>query len=235
MFKNPSDYHFIFVGNISDEMKSGIANRLGSIPISAESTQKKDIGAKLANSKVEKWKKGEAPKTYVKLVHGADWEPNETRKMGLKGFRDVLNIKLREALREDKGGVYGVRVSLDMQKFPNENYQLVIGFNADPPMAEELIAEVENVVQSLVKNGPETKDVEKIKEIAKQQYVKGFKENEFWANQIQKMIENKDDLSKIDMEEKERLMNLMNADNIKAEGEAFLKNSRKILMVQNPE
>jgi len=46
---------------------------------------------------------------------------------------------LREALREDLGGVYGVRLSGGGSKRPVENYGITISFNADPPMTDTLI------------------------------------------------------------------------------------------------
>jgi phosphotransferase system enzyme I (PtsP) len=50
----------------------------------------------------------------------------------------VLSIKLRENLREDKGGVYGVRANASVEKYPKPSYRVNIGFGCAPENVETL-------------------------------------------------------------------------------------------------
>ena len=54
----------------------------------------------------------------------------------------VLRIRLREILREDMGGTYGVSVWSSTSHYPEEKYELTISFGCDPKRVEELIRTV---------------------------------------------------------------------------------------------
>lgn len=61
----------------------------------------------------------------------------------------VLNIKLREALREDKGGVYGVGVQGGFDRIPSQQYHELFTYNADPEQAADIEKAAMEVIESL--------------------------------------------------------------------------------------
>jgi zinc protease len=77
---------------------------------------------------------------------------------------DVLQNRLRETLREDLGGTYGVSVSPGYSKIPREEYQLDIRFGASPDRLEELVKVVFDEIEKLKTGGPTPKQVSDIKE-----------------------------------------------------------------------
>ena len=60
----------------------------------------------------------------------------------LNSFVYLLDIKLREAIREDKGGSYGVSVYYDMNRIPEDNFYIEIGFGCEPGREDELVDEL---------------------------------------------------------------------------------------------
>ena len=66
----------------------------------------------------------------------------------------VLSIQLREAMREDKGGVYGVGVNGAFVQRPKNEYGITIQFNTDPTRVDELVKTVYDNIDLLKKNGP---------------------------------------------------------------------------------
>jgi len=95
-----------------------------------------------------------------------------------------LRIKLRETMREDMGGVYGVRVSGGGKYKPREEYSITVSFNADPPMADELIAAAKKVIQTAIDEAPSEIDMTKVKETQKQSKIKSLEENRYWQRSM---------------------------------------------------
>ena len=148
---------------------------------------------------------------------------------------DVLRIKMRESMREDKGGVYGVRVSGNVNQFPSKKYSITVSFNADPPMVEELIATALLDIENAKKNGAEEKDLTKVKETQRQGRIKDLKENRFWMRSLQRMYQNDMDLTDITMEDYEKYINGLNAEAIKNMANMVFDLNRRIEVVMAPE
>lgn len=116
--------------------------------------------------------------------HGAfDWD--DQNRYQLTSMIDLLRIKLREALREDKGGVYGVSVNGGAQLEPIPTYTMNISFNCDPPRTEELIQATQEVLNNARSTGIDDKDLQKVTETQRQTRIKQLKENRFWMGQTQ--------------------------------------------------
>jgi len=58
--------------------------------------------------------------------------------LGLEVIKGVLDLVYTEKVREDKGGTYGVSVSLSEEKRPEELAEGMITFDCDPARANEL-------------------------------------------------------------------------------------------------
>lgn len=235
MFGHPAQFDFVFVGNMSKEARAMILQTLGNLPENGAAISPVDFGIDIGDSREKSWKKGADPKTYVQLLYTGDREATKEKDLALKGFRDVLNIKLREALREDKGGVYGVRVSMSLKDFPGQEYALSIGFNADPEQADDLIVEANRVLDELIENGPDEEDLQKIKEIQRQQLIKGFKENKFWARNMSSQLNKKKELKTFYLDQKLSDLAIWTKENLIEAGNWVSSQSKRISLVQLPE
>ena len=97
----------------------------------------------------------------------------------------VLDIKLREVMREDLGGTYSVSVGASDSHFPDEEYSISISFGCDPDRVEELTQTIFTQIDSLKNAGTTDIYIDKVKEMRKRRREVQLKENGFWAGGLQ--------------------------------------------------
>jgi zinc protease len=129
--------------------------------------------------------KGIEPKSMVSMNFTGDAEWTRENNYILQSLGSVLDIKLREAVREDKSGTYGVSVSASMNLFPREDYKISISFGCDPARTEELTSTIFKVIDSLKTFGPEDIYITKVTESQLRSYETNMKENTFWLRALQ--------------------------------------------------
>ncbi len=79
----------------------------------------------------------------------------------LSVFRDILNFRYTEEIREKEGGTYGVRVSTNSEKFPKAEKSLNLMFDTDPEKAQHLKSIVYEEIEKIAQNGPTAEDLDK--------------------------------------------------------------------------
>ena len=79
------------------------------------------------------------------------WSENEGHY--LKTFTKAFNIKLREVLREDMGGTYGVWVLNNLKKYPDEEFLFRIIFGCDPKSVDDLTEALFEQIDNVKMNG----------------------------------------------------------------------------------
>lgn len=182
-FRDVSDMHFFFVGNFNpDSLKHLTSRYLGALPGAGRKEMGKDVGDRYPSGKVDSvFYRGEAPKSLVQLVyHGTDHYHPDTAYI-LQSLVELARIKLREELREEEGGVYGVSIFGGQSKFPIEQYSIRISFNADPPKTNDLLASTLVVLQKMM-NDVDPTDISKVTETQRQSRIKDLEQNQFWMN-----------------------------------------------------
>jgi zinc protease len=100
----------------------------------------------------------------------------------LGALADALRIRLRTALREDRGGVYGVGVGASVDRFLG-TYAVSIGFGCDPERVDELTAAVFEVIEQFKQEGPEDA-LDKVKEADRRQQQLAQRENQAWLGAL---------------------------------------------------
>ncbi len=154
-FADAGDFTFIFVGNIDEKtFKPLIETYVASLPANGRKEKWKDIGVKIPRGvKKIRTKRGTEPKSFVYLtMHGKQkwsWEAADDLDM----LSQVLRIRLREVLREDMGGVYGVFSGGGLKRRPKQRFSFRIGFGCAPANAEKLKKAVFDVIAVVNKNG----------------------------------------------------------------------------------
>lgn len=236
-FADASDFTFTFVGNFDEnEIKMLCREYLGNLPSTNRKETWKDLGVRKPSGVVTKnWNRGEAPKTYVDITYHGPFEWNDINRYQFGAMVDLLRIKLRESLREDKGGVYGVGVSGAPSLEPIPNYSLTISFNCDPPRTEELVKAAQDVLNNAKSIGADTSDLKKVTETQRQTKVKSMKENRYWMGQLQNVYQYKIDPSNIPMESLEKKIATINPSSIKSVLNKYLNEGSKITIIQSPE
>ena len=97
---------------------------------------------------------------------------------------NALQIKLRESMREDQGGVYGVGASINTEFLPKTTYDINIEWGCSPDNVEKLINTVLDEMKKMVDNGPTDDDIAKSKEAFIKERETQVKENQIlaWAS-----------------------------------------------------
>ncbi len=180
-FSDVSDMEFFFVGNFNvDSLKVLTSRYLGALPGGGRKETWKDLGVRFPTGRIDSvYYKGEAPKTLVQFIyHGMDHYDPDTAYL-LQSLVDVARIKLREKMREDDGGVYGVAISGSQSKYPVQQYAIRISYNVDPPRTEELAKDCIAVIEAM-KTSIDPSDIIKITEAQRQGRIKDLQQNQFW-------------------------------------------------------
>lgn len=185
-FADASDFTFVFVGNFTlDSIRPLIAEYIASLPSLERKEKGRDVGIRPPTGVVEKTvRRGTEPKSQTQIVFTGDFDYTRVNRQALNALREVLDMRLREVLREDLGGTYGVSVNLSMQKEPWSSYAVHIGFSAAPERLDSLTEQVFATIESLKANGVSAADIAKVKETQRRTYERSLQENRFWVNEL---------------------------------------------------
>ena len=213
-----------------------LATYLGTLPALDRKEEFKDIGVEYIRGNIsKKLTKGKAPKALVNIMYHGDFKWDPVNRYNFQSMIDVLRIKMRESMREDKGGVYGVRVSGNVSRYPSSEYSITISFNADPPMVEELIKTAKADIKYARQNGAEEKDLTKVKETQRQSRIKDLKENRFWSRSLRYAYQNGVDPSGIQFEDYEKFINDLNSEAIQNAANLYFDSNKVIQVTMMPE
>lgn len=186
-FANAGDFTFIFVGNFKmDEIKPLIETYIGGLPvINREETWDSSTYDFPSGIKECVIKKGMEPKSRNSIIFSGDFEWNSENRFIARSMLNVLRIKLRERIREDLSGTYGVGVSGSFEHHPKQRFEIEISFGCDPDRIEELTKEVFTQIDSLSKHGTSEDYLQKVTETQRRQYEVNLKSNSFWLNNLE--------------------------------------------------
>lgn len=186
-FADASDFTFFFVGNFDfTAMEPLVKTYLGGLPSNKRNEKWRDVGIRSPKGIIEKTvKKGLEPKSQVHIVFTGPFKWNRTDRYHMISMASALRIKLREALREDMGGTYGVGVSSNSSHYPNEDYSISISFGCSPERVHELTNEVFVQIDSLKATGVTEDVMDKVKESQRRQREIDLKRNGFWLSILQ--------------------------------------------------
>ncbi len=181
-FKDASDFIFFFVGNINvDAFRPLVEQYIGGLPTSHREESWVDVGVHAPEGTIVKAvHRGSEPKSLTQIVFTSpfEWTPYNSYILGAS--IQAMRIKLREVLREDQSGTYGVRLSARGSHYPREETRVSISFGADPERVDELTDMVFVQLDSLKEFGLSDKYVNKVKEIHRRERETNLKENGYW-------------------------------------------------------
>lgn len=185
-FLDPSDFTFVLVGNFKPEdVKPLVLQYIGGIEGNNRKENWKDREIKGPRGIVDmEFKKGADDKSIVNIAFTGSMEYNRKNEFNLQAMTSVLRIMLRESMREEKGGVYGVRCSAEASKIPKSGYRIDIGFTCAPDRVEELVETAMEEVRRLREEGPSEKNMVKVQEIERRSYETDLRDNGFWVGQL---------------------------------------------------
>lgn len=236
-FADASGMTFFLVGNFDKEKTIPVLSKyLGNLPATNKGETWKNTNVNYQKGVIKKTLNyGEAPKALVDITFHGDFNWTPENRYHFKSMIDILRIKMRESMREDKGGVYGVRVSGNTSQYPESKYNITISFNADPPRVDELIETAMTDIKNAQLNGAEDKDMNKIKETQRQGRIKDLKENNFWISSLENAYIENLDAKNISLASLEEGINSLTGDHIKTAANKYFDWNNYIQIVLLPE
>src|SRR5258706_6461168 len=188
-FSNAADFTFFMVGAFkADEALPLLARYVGGLPSAGKgSSDFKDLGitfpAAVQRVKVEK---GREPKSDTVISFFADPPGNDPLEQERAlAAADVLEIALRDILREELGQTYTVSVDLAQGLPQRGDGHMEVSFGAAPENIDKMSARVLQEVQRLQKEGPSEDLVNRAKETARRNYETQLRQNDYWLRRFQ--------------------------------------------------
>lgn len=211
-FADASDFWFVLVGAFEiDDMRPLVERWMATLPATDRDETWRDEGVEPPPG-VETFvvERGLEPKASVQLVfHGeADW--NRQDRYAMSSMTRALSIRLREVLREDLGGVYGVRVGGGINRWPRETYSVSIGFGCDPERVDELLEATFREIEVFRTEGPPQEIVDKVRESQIRARETDLERNEWWASILEAQFIN--DLDPLDILRHDELTSTLTVD-----------------------
>ncbi|MEJ7596734.1 MAG: insulinase family protein [Kofleriaceae bacterium] len=186
-FGDASDFTFVIVGNVDPTaLKPLVESYLASLPAKGRSEHERDVGARrIAGAVTRTWGFGQEQKARVSMTfHGDEaWTRDKERDAYVLGR--VLSILLRENLRENLGGVYGVSAGGAVSRRPRQERTFSISFGCDPARIDELVKATEAEVAALVKSGVKPEILDRVNQTFLRERETQLRNNTFWANWLQ--------------------------------------------------
>ena len=185
-FADASDFSFYFVGSFDLEgIRPLVETWLGGLPGLDRVEMWVDHGIDPPGGVIEKVvHKGLEPQSQTQIIFAGDAEYSVEESTALGAMADILQIRLRELLREDLGGTYGVGVSGSLSFRPDEEYAVQIQFGSDPERADELAEVVFEEIERLKAEGPDAETVDKVRETQRRSKETNMEQNGYWRSQL---------------------------------------------------
>ncbi|MGH7650097.1 MAG: M16 family metallopeptidase [Gemmatimonadaceae bacterium] len=198
-FANASDFTFIFVGNIdTTTLKPLIERYIGGLPSSSTRQAWRDVGIEFARGAIHRdVHRGAEPKSNTDIIYTGPFTFTRHAVYEMQALEDVLQIRLRERLREQLGGTYGVNVSANPSQFPRARYEIAITFGSSPERVTELVRAAHAELDSIKTYGPTASDLEKVRETELRERETGLTQNGFWLTVLHSYLYNQWNLDEI--------------------------------------
>ena len=234
-FSDASGFTFVFVGNFNaDSIRPMIAKWLGALPSTGRKETWRDTGIRPPTGVVQRVvKKGAEPKARTALIFTGPFEYTRQNRYYLSALAELLNIKLREALRENLGGTYGVSVNPGASRDPLPSYRFTIGFGSAPERLEALTAAALAEIDSLKRFGTTPEYLNKVKEAALRSRETAMKQNGYWLSQITTFDQSGWPMSEIPNGEK--LISALTSDDLQKAAIKYLRTDNYVRVSLYPE
>ena len=186
-FSDAGDFTYVMVGNFdTDEVIPLLAKYIGGLPSTGRKETWRDVTPDFPEGRViVDVPRNSEPQSLVAMVWNGDFKWKDKERQGFAIMTDLMSIKLREAMREEQSGVYGISFEGTPSKFPTPEYTLTSSWGCHPDSISMLTQTVLSEIEKLRKYGPAEEDLNKVKETLIRARETAMKENSFWLSALQ--------------------------------------------------
>jgi zinc protease len=181
-----SGMNFVLVGSFSvDSILPLIQTYLGSLPSSGKKFVAKDNGVRpVKGQQTLTVHKGKEQKSLILSFFNGEIPYSEALELKAQAVSDILNIRIIEEFREKIQGIYGGGIYANLEKYPYNNYSMVLQLPCGPEKVDTLLKATKAEFNALAAKGPLQSYLDKVKKQWLEQYRTNMKENGTWLNAL---------------------------------------------------
>lgn len=185
-FADASDFTFVFVGAFHpEEIRPLVETYLGGLPSIHREESWRDLNIDPPAGVIRKEvRKGLEAQSQTRIVFTGPFDYTPENRLGMRVLTGALEIRLRELIREELGGTYGVSVSGNYEKEPEARYSVRISFGSDPARVEELVGAVFEEIEAFTTEGPTSEELQAATEQERRSRETNRQENRWWVAQL---------------------------------------------------
>ncbi len=189
-FTDLGDFTFIVVGAFEwDALRSLTATYLATLPAASRVETWRDVGIDPPPEIEERIvRQGIDERSITRVAFAGDMDWSREASLELSALGEMLQIRLRERVREELGGTYSIGIGASASALPDPEYQVTVWFSSDPERADELFDEVLIGVDWAL-DGAEQSYLDKAKEILRSSREEQLRRNGFWLGQIRGAVQ----------------------------------------------
>ncbi len=187
IFANAADFTFFMVGAFKvEDVIPQLAQYVGSLPSAGRRTSTfKDVGLRFpAANETAKVEAGREPQAQTVISFFADPSPDPVEQEHLIEATTVLQIALRDILREELGQTYSVSAGLQQPLPQRGGGRVEVRFGAAPENLESMTKRVMTEISRLQAEGPSADLTNRAKESARRGYETALKQNDYWLGRL---------------------------------------------------
>jgi zinc protease len=185
LFSNAANFTTYIVGNVDVEaLKPLVEKYLGSLPVSKKLSKKADDGVRAVTGEVvnDFKTKMQQPKVGVTRIYTGPIDYTMKNRVAMNVLSQVLRSRYTISIREEKGGTYSVGVGGRVYSEYKPWYQLIVMFDTNEKMADELSQIVIDEIKKIAAEGPNKEDVEKTRKYLLKEYENQIQQNGTWID-----------------------------------------------------
>ncbi len=187
-FANAADFTFFIVGAFDEATIVPMVERwLASLPSTGpRRTTFRDMGIRFpAGIERAEVTKGQEPASQTAMAFFADTGLEEREMHRARAAATLVSMRLRDILREQLGGTYGVSVNYG-NTAPQKGYgTMTVSFGSAPDRVETLQKAVLDEVRRLGSEGPSADDLQKVQEMERRELETSARQNQYWLGSMQ--------------------------------------------------
>ena len=233
-FQDFGDFTFVIVGAFDwDELRSLTARYLAALPAAARQERWRDMGVDPPPGVVDRAVyRGVEERSITRLVFAGEMAWSREEALTLLVLSEMLQIRLRERVREELGGTYSIGVWASANLLPDPEYRVSVGFGSDPERADELLGEVFSGIDWLSAGG-EQSYLDKAKELLLTIREEQLRRNGFWLAQIESVVERGEQFNAITGFDQR--LEALTLEQVAAAAQRYLDRDRYVRVVLLPE
>lgn len=186
-FSNAADFTFFMVGAFQiDQAVPLVARYVGSLPSTGRPAAAfRDVGLHFPDRPVEeRVEKGREPRSQTVMSFFADPPPDPAEQERIEAAATVLEIALRDVLREQLGQTYGVSVGLAERLPQRGGGHMEVRFGAAPENIEGMVTRARAEIRKLQETGPSADLTNRARETALRSDETALRQNGYWLRRL---------------------------------------------------